>query len=104
MKLSEQFAQTMSIDVLAAADDAVIATYLSIAEALPSEWPSHLEHLRTRTDTHAAIALVEDLDDVALVSQLWAHDQAQASIRSNMVERAKSQAILDALIAQQSQA
>lgn len=78
-----------------------IAMYEAMRTALPSEWPAHLEQYRTRTDRHAAIAEVEDLDDVALVSDLWAHDDAKAAIRANMVERAKAQAILAALQAQQ---
>ena len=81
--------------------DASIAMYQAIAATLPSEWPAHLVQFKGRANTHQAITEIEDLDDVALVSQLWAHDQAQGSIRSNMVERAKAQAILTALQAQQ---
>lgn len=81
--------------------DAAISMYQQITATLPSEWPAHLVQFKGRTDTHQAIAEIEDLNDVALVSQLWAHDSAQASIRSNMVERAKAQAILTALQAQQ---
>ena len=77
-----------------------ILLYQGIAASLPSEWPDRLVAFKGRTDTHTAIAEIDDLDDVELVSQLWAHDQAQASIRSNMVERAKAQAILVALEAQ----
>lgn len=80
--------------------DEAITLYQGVAATLPSEWPAHLVQFKGRTDTHAAIAEIDDLDDVALVSQLWAHDQAQAAIRSNMVERAKAQAILTALQAQ----
>ena len=82
--------------------DAAILTYQTMAASLPSEWPTRLLEFKGRTDTHAAIAEIENLDDVELVSQLWAHDQAQAAIRSNMVERAKAQAILTALQAQPS--
>ena len=57
--------------------DAAIAMYQSVAATLPSEWPAHLAQFKSRTDTHQAITEIEDLDDVALVSQLWAHDQAQ---------------------------
>ena len=83
--------------------DAAIATFKVVQESLPSEWPAHLEQFKSRTDRHAAIAEIEDLDDVALVSDLWAHDDAKAAIRSNMVERAKAQAILAAMQAQQGQ-
>jgi hypothetical protein len=58
--------------------------------------------LKGATDKHAAIAAVDDLNDVVLVSQLWAHDDAQAAIRSNMVEQAKAQAILAAIQARPS--
>lgn len=81
--------------------DSAIAMYQAVASTLPSEWPAHLVQFKGRTDTHVAIAEIENLDDVALVSNLWAHDQAQAAIRSNMVERAKAQAILGAMIAAQ---
>lgn len=81
--------------------DSAIAMYQAVRETLPSEWPDHLEEFKSRTDRHAAIAEIEDLDDVQLVSNLWAHDDAKAAIRANMVERAKAQAILTALQAQQ---
>lgn len=68
---------------------------------MPSEWPAHLEEFKNRTDRHAAVAEIEDLDDVALVADLWAHDDAKAAIRANIVERAKAQAILTAMQAQQ---
>ena len=77
-----------------------IANYQSIEQVLPSEWPAHLEQFKTRTDRHIALAEIDDLDDVALVADLWTHDDARAAIRANMVERAKSQAILTAMQAQ----
>lgn len=81
--------------------DAAIATYKSVFDSLPSEWPASLEQFRDRVDRHQAIAEIEDLDDVALVSDLWAHDDAGRAIRAHMVERAKANAILLALQAQQ---
>jgi hypothetical protein len=75
-----------------------IELFTSIAAGLPSEWPSHLEHLKSEKSQHEAIAKVENLADVALVAQLWAYESAQASIRSEMVEKAKAEAILNALI------
>lgn len=72
-----------------------IKMFNAIRQSLPSEWPDHLVSFKTRTDRHQAIAEIEDLDDVALVSDLWAHDDAKAAIRSNMVERAKAQSILE---------
>ena len=78
-----------------------IALFQNIRASLPSDWPEHLVKFKDRKDRHEAIAEVEDLDDVALVSDLWAHDDAYAAIRSNMVERAKAQAILSAMQAEQ---
>jgi len=73
-----------------------IQLFTSIAAGLPSVWPSHLEHLKGEKNHHEAIAKIENLDDVALVGQLWAYDSAQASIRSEMIEKAKAEAILQA--------
>lgn len=78
-----------------------IAMYTSIAAGLPSEWPAHLAHLKGMKNQHEAIAAIEDLDDVTLVGQLWAHDQAQAAIRAETIEMMKAKAILDVLEAQQ---
>lgn len=77
-----------------------IALYTAIASALPSEWPDRLVHLKGVTDKHAAIADISDLSDVELVSDLWAHDDAQAAIRANYVEKRKAEAILAVLQAQ----
>jgi hypothetical protein len=75
-----------------------IELYTSIAAGLPSEWPKKLAHLKGEKNQHEAIANVEDLADVALIGQLWAYEAAKASIRSEMVEKAKAEAILNALI------
>jgi hypothetical protein len=75
-----------------------IELYTSIAAGLPSEWPSHLEHLKGEKNQHEAIAKLENLADVELVGKLWAYEQAQAFIRSEMIEKAKAEAILNALI------
>lgn len=80
--------------------DEAINLYQNIMGNLPSVWPGHLAAFKDRKDRHAAIAEIEDLNDVQLVSDLWAHDDAKAAIRSNMVERAKAQAILTALQSQ----
>ena len=74
-----------------------IHLYTSIAAALPSDWPAHLAHLKGSKNKHSDIAGVEDLNDVLLVSDLWAHDDAVAAIRSETVEMRKAKAILDAL-------
>lgn len=74
-----------------------IAMYQAIAANLPSEWPKHLEHLRDVNDQHAAIAGVSELEDVALVGDLWAHDAAQAAMRAETIEMRKAAAILTVL-------
>jgi hypothetical protein len=71
-----------------------IEMYSAIAATLPSVWPEHLFAYKTRKDKHEAIAEIENLDDVQLVSDLWAYGAAQAAIRSETVEMRKSQAIL----------
>lgn len=78
-----------------------IAMYKAIAANLPSEWPARLSHLKGVKDQHAAIAEIADLDDVTLVSDLWAYDAAQAAIRAETVEMRKAAAILAVLEAQQ---
>lgn len=77
-----------------------IDMYKAIAATLPSEWPDHLIEYKNATDKHATIATIENLDDVELVSDLWAYDQAQAAIRSETVEKRKAEAILAVLEAQ----
>ena len=77
-----------------------IALYQTIAASLPSEWPARLLAYKSRSDKHEAIAEIADLSDVELVSDLWAHDAAQAAIRSETVEMRKAQAILNVLEAQ----
>ena len=77
--------------------EANIAMYKAIAESLPAEWPERLLKFKGIENRHTVIAEVEDLDDVELLADLWAHDDALAAVRSEMVERAKSRAILEAL-------
>ena len=71
-----------------------IAMYKAIASSLPGEWPQRLIHLKGSSNQHADIATLEDLEDVELVSDLWAHDQATAAIRAETVEKRKAEAIL----------
>lgn len=80
--------------------EANIAMYTAIANGLPSEWPAHLAHLKGSTNQHADIAGIENLDDVQLVGDLWAYDQAQAAIRAETIEKRKAEAILAFLEAQ----
>jgi hypothetical protein len=75
-----------------------IALYSSMASNLPSEWPAHLEKYKGAKNKHEAIAEIEDLADVELVSDLWAHDDAKAAVRTETLEKRKAEAILAALI------
>lgn len=77
--------------------EANIALYTSIAKNLPSEWPKKLAHLKNSSNKHSDIATIQDLEEVTLVSDLWAHDEALAAIRSETVEMRKAMAILEAL-------
>lgn len=74
-----------------------IDTFKALMETLPSELPSHLQPYRTRQDRHAAAGEIENLDDVALLADVWFHDELKGRIRSEMVELRKVQAILFAL-------
>lgn len=80
--------------------EANIAMYTAIAAALPSVWPEHLAYLKGSKTQHESIIAVDDLDEVALIGDLWAHDAAQAAIRAETVELAKAKAILAFLEAQ----
>lgn len=71
-----------------------IAMYTAIASSLPSEWPEHLAQFKGSSSQHTDIATLEDLADVELVGDLWAHDQAQAAIRAETIEKRKAEAIL----------
>jgi hypothetical protein len=74
-----------------------IEMYKTMLDSLPTEYPENLLQYKGTTDKHTVIATVEDLDDVELLSKLWAADDCKAAIRAEMVERSKSQAILDVL-------
>ena len=77
-----------------------IDTFSALVVTLPHELPAHLEAYRGRTDKHAAAAEIEDLDDVALLADVWFHDELKSRIRSETVEMRKAQAILSVLEAQ----
>ena len=77
-----------------------IAMYQSILATLPTEYPARLEQYKGRTDLHSVVAEIENLDDVELVSQLTYAQQCKASIRAEIGERTKAQAILAVLQAQ----
>lgn len=74
--------------------EANIAMYTAILASLPTEWPTRLLDYRNAPDKHLAIASVDDMDDVNLLSQLWYADQCYAAIRSETVEMSKAKAIL----------
>lgn len=74
-----------------------ISTYNEILKNLPTEWPEHLLEFRGVSNQHKAIAEVEDMADVELLSDLWYADQCKAAIRSEMVEKNKAKRILQAL-------
>jgi len=80
--------------------EANIQLYKTIAENLPSEWPDNLAQYKGAKNKHEVIAEVESLEDVQLISDLWAFEDAQAAIRAETVELRKSLAILTALQAQ----
>jgi uncharacterized membrane protein len=77
-----------------------IAMYQSMLASLPTEYPEHLAQFKGVKNKHEVIAQIEDLNDVELLSKLWAADDCKAAIRAEMVERSKAQAILDVLKAQ----
>jgi hypothetical protein len=77
-----------------------ISTFQTILATLPNELPERLQGFRARTDRHAAAGEIENLDDVALVSDVWFYDELQGRVRSETVEMRKAAAILAVLEAQ----
>lgn len=78
-----------------------IAMYTAILETLPTEWPEHLLEFRGKNDQHKAVAQVENMADVELLSDLWYADQCKAAIRAETVEKNKAKRILAVMEAQQ---
>lgn len=74
-----------------------IEMYKTIAATLPNEWPAHLVQYKDAVDKHAVIGGIEDLDDVILVSDLWAGDDCRKAIRTETLEMRKAKAILTVL-------
>ena len=74
-----------------------IALYTTMLANLPTEYPAHLEQYRGATDKHDVAGQIEDLNDVLLLSDLWAADDCRKAIRTETVEMRKAQAILNAL-------
>ena len=77
--------------------EANIALYTSMLAALPTEYPAHLAQHKGATDKHAVIGTIEDLDDVELLSDLWAADDCRKAIRTETLEKRKAEAILAVL-------
>lgn len=98
---TEQLQQALAMRTEEVAQyQANIDMFYIIALGLPSELPEHLQQYRARTDRHQAAAEVIDMNDVQLLCDVWAYDDMQGRIRSEMVEMRKSMAIQTALQAQ----
>lgn len=74
-----------------------IAMYKVMLAGLPTEWPARLLEYREVTNKHEVIGKIQDLDDVELLSDLWAADDCVRAIRTETLEKRKSEAILLAL-------
>lgn len=77
-----------------------VVMYQAILATLPTEWPEHLLQYKGASHQHDAIAGIEDMEDVELISQLWYADDCKKLIRTETLEMTKSNAILQALKAQ----
>jgi hypothetical protein len=74
-----------------------IAMYKVMLAALPTEWPARLLEYKEVTNKHEVIGKIQNLDDVELLSDLWAADDCVRAIRTETLEKRKSEAILVAL-------
>jgi hypothetical protein len=74
-----------------------IEMYKLMLSNLPTDWPARLLEYRNITNKHEAIGKIQDLDDVELLSDLWAADDCFKAIRTEIVEKRKAEAILKAL-------
>ena len=77
--------------------EANIVMYTTMLASLPTEYPAHLLQYKGVTDKHSVIGTIEDLDDVELLSDLWAADDCRKAIRTETLEKRKAQAILTVL-------
>ncbi len=77
--------------------DANIVMYEKIVANLPTEWPDHLIQYRGAKNEHEIAGQIENLDDVALLSQLLFADNCRKSIRAEIMERTKAAAILSVM-------
>lgn len=74
-----------------------IDIYTSMLADLPTVWPAHLEKYKGAANKHEVIGEIENLDDVTLLSDLWAAEDCRKAIRTETLEMRKAQAILAAL-------
>lgn len=74
-----------------------IVMYTSMLANLPTEWPARLVEYKAAKDKHTVIGEIENLDDVTLLSDLWAADDCRKAIRTETLEMRKAQAILNVL-------
>ena len=74
-----------------------IQMYTSMLANLPTEWPARLLEYKDAINKHEVIGKVQDLDDVELLSDLWAADDCRKAIRTETLEMRKAQAILTVL-------
>ena len=74
-----------------------IALYTKMLSGLPTQWPKHLEQYRGATERHKVIGEISNLDDVQLLADLWTADDCVKAIRTETLEKRKSEAILAAL-------
>jgi hypothetical protein len=74
-----------------------IDIYTSMLANLPTEWPARLLEYKDAINKHEVIGKIEDLDDVELLSDLWAADDCRKAIRTETLEMRKAQAILKVL-------
>jgi hypothetical protein len=77
--------------------EANIAIYKKMLVGLPTEWPTHLQQYRGATDRHKVIGEIANLDDVQLLADLWTADDCVKAIRTETLEKRKSEAVLAAL-------
>ena len=71
-----------------------IALYTSMLANLPTEWPARLEQYKNATDKHNVIGGIADLNDVALLADLWTAQDCVKAIRTEILEKRKAEAIL----------
>ena len=77
-----------------------IKLYEAILANLPTEFPEKLLRFKGAKNQHEAIAEIEDLVDVELLSKLWYADECRKAIKTEMIEMTKSKSILEILEAE----